>query len=167
VHTLLFRASSEARGLTVDPREVTGADAVHGVPHGPLLTAFADAALAGDAAELARRRAELRSTLGDAAAAVACGVIAHFCMLVRIADATGIPLDAPLEVFTQAVRTRAGIDEFRGDDSRHGGLRRGLSRLLAPLSTKLFPFVARRLSPRIIADGRSWAARRGARDGKT
>jgi len=83
-----------------------------GVPHGALLMAFGAAVHGRDDAELARQREEVRRTLGEEALVDACGVAAEFEAVVRIADATGIPLEDAKEAASRDLRADLGIDRF-------------------------------------------------------
>ena len=63
-----------------------------------------------DARDAARRG--LREALGDAGMVDACAVIANYNALDRVADATGIPLEAQKEATTVELRADLGIDAF-------------------------------------------------------
>ena len=92
-----------------------------GVPHGSLLTGFAEAVLGDDEAGLIAVRERVRDTIGDAALVDAAAVVANYSALDRVADATGIPLEAAKEAGTADLRAELGIDRFRGsDDSAKG-----------------------------------------------
>lgn len=80
-----------------------------GVTHGEELLAFAEALMIGDEASLDRARREVVDALGEAAFVEAAGVAAQFNGIVRIADATGIPVDPDDEEFTQAIQAELGI----------------------------------------------------------
>ena len=110
----MLRASAEAGGTDVDLRAVTSDRARDcGVEQGRLLTGFAAAVLGGDETELAAARHRLRGVLGDAALVDAAAVIANYSALDRVADATGIPLEAAKEAATVGLRAELGIDGFR------------------------------------------------------
>jgi hypothetical protein len=83
-----------------------------GIPQGGLLVAFAEAVLGGDDKHLARVRAKLTTALGTAALVDAAAVVANFNAIDRIADATGIPLDAERVEATADLRAELGIDAF-------------------------------------------------------
>ncbi len=83
-----------------------------GIEHGERLTAFADAAVTGDDAELATARDALRVVAGSEAVVDAAGVIGNFERMVRIADGTGIPLDGIVDSLTSDVRGELGIEEM-------------------------------------------------------
>ena len=54
----------------------------------------------------------MRETLGDAGLVDSAAVIANYCALDRVADATGIPLEPAKEANTVGLRAELGIDEF-------------------------------------------------------
>ena len=91
----MLRASGRKGGEEYDLDSVVGSGGGNaGVAHGALLLAFADAVFGDDDAALDRVRAELIGALGEAAFIDAAGTAASFDSVVRVADATGIPIDA-------------------------------------------------------------------------
>ncbi len=76
------------------------------------MTAFADAAVTGDDAELATARDALRTAAGSEVVVDAAGAIGNFERMVRIADGTGIPLDGIVDSLTSDVRGELGIEEM-------------------------------------------------------
>jgi hypothetical protein len=100
-------------GSAVDLAAVNGGLAGDGgVAHGTRLVAFTDAVMRGSAADQARERAALRACLSPAAFVDAAAVIGSFNVVDRIADATGIPLDAALDVTSAEVRRELGLARF-------------------------------------------------------
>ena len=83
-----------------------------GVAEGRTLRSFAEAVATGDVEATARCRRSLRDRLGDAALVDAAAVVALFCAVDRVADATGTRLDEALESFSQEIRATHGIDRF-------------------------------------------------------
>ena len=77
----------------IDLYAAVNASTENGVPHGALLSAFAEAVLGTDDAQLDSARNAVVEALGPAALVDAAAVIAAFMQMDRIADATGIPLD--------------------------------------------------------------------------
>jgi hypothetical protein len=73
--------------------------------------------------------------MGPEAVVDASGVVANFQRMVRIADATGIPLDKPVAVFSVDMREELGIDSFgaAANTPRGGPVLRTLGRLTRPL----------------------------------
>jgi hypothetical protein len=92
---------------------VTGAaEGDAGVPHGDLLIAFAEAVLGADDAALAHAGAALAAALGPAGLADAAGVVGLFDAIDRIADATGIPLEAEKAEASADFRAALALDRF-------------------------------------------------------
>lgn len=83
-----------------------------GIPQGGLLVEFAEAVLGSDDPHLARVRLKLTETLGTDALVDAAAVVANFNAIDRIADATGIPIDAERVELTADLRAELGIDAF-------------------------------------------------------
>ena len=83
-----------------------------GVPHARELLAFADAALAFDAATMAWPRAAALAAVGEAALVDAAAVIGAFNGIVRIADAMGIPLEEAKAADSADWRASLGIDRY-------------------------------------------------------
>ncbi len=110
----MLRASIEYQGGEGDLRALTeGAKAADsGVAHGEELTAFAEAAVRGDPAELATARDTLRDVAGAAALVDAAGVVGNFQRMVRIADGAGISLDTSVGMLSEDFREELGLDQF-------------------------------------------------------
>ena len=83
-----------------------------GVPHGRLLVEFAEAVLGEDEAALARVRAALGEAIGPAGLADAAGVVGLFNAIDRVADTTGIPLEAERAEVSADLRAALGVDRF-------------------------------------------------------
>jgi hypothetical protein len=91
---VVLRASGQKDGEEIDLNSVIGDGGGDvGVAHGDLLLAFSDAVVANDDAELDRLRREVLDVLGEEALVDAAGTVASFNAVVRIADASGIPID--------------------------------------------------------------------------
>ncbi len=88
------------------------AAATSGVEHGTFLIAFAEAMVGDDDAALAHARQVVIEVLGPAAMVDAAGVASNFERMVRIADATGIQLDARMEALSKEVRDTLGLERF-------------------------------------------------------
>ena len=109
----MLRASGQVSGAEVDLGLVNGERASDGgVAQGARLLAFTEAVMRGDDAARAQERARLRSVLSPEAFVDACAVIGGFNVVDRIADATGIPLDAPLLDMSIDVRQQLNLARF-------------------------------------------------------
>ena len=129
----MLRASVEAKQQAVDLRAITeGAhdDAV-GVLHAAELSALAEAVILGGEKEIEHARAALRAKAGSAAVVDAAGVIGNFERMTRIADGTGIPLDAPVQLASEDFRGELGLAGF--PSSSNTPPPPAWRRLLAPL----------------------------------
>jgi len=110
----LLRASGEHSGEDLDLNAINGAlDQASGIAYDTILIDFAEAFALRDQARLAAARRTLGDTLGPAALVDAAGVVAVFDAVVKIADATGIPLEDAKAAATDDVRGDLGIDSFR------------------------------------------------------
>ena len=64
------------------------------VPHGAQLLEFVEAVMQGDPATITEVRNQLQNSMSESAVVDASTTIAMFSIMDRIADATGIPIDA-------------------------------------------------------------------------
>ena len=69
---------------------------------------------------LVAARAEVRSVLTPEAYVDACAVIGAFNVVDRIADSTGIPLDAPMAAMTGDLRSELDLGRFRSSTNTPG-----------------------------------------------
>lgn len=81
------------------------------VPHGNALIRFAESTIANDAS-LAEARQALIAALGPAGFVDAAAVVALFNAIDRVADATGIPLEAGKAAATADFRAALGIGKY-------------------------------------------------------
>jgi hypothetical protein len=110
---LLLRASGLTQNRDYDLSSVTGAvQDDGGVPQGRLLVEFAEAVLGEDEEALARVRTALHTAIGPAGLADAAGVVGLFNAIDRVADATGIPLEAEKLEASADFRAALGVDRF-------------------------------------------------------
>ena len=84
-----------------------------GVEHGARLLAFTDAVLRDDDERIGCERQALLAMLSPEAFVDVCAVIAAFNVVDRVADATGIPLDAMLRDMSGDVRAELALARFR------------------------------------------------------
>ncbi len=116
---MLLRASGEYDGTNHNLQQIVDPeDGGQTVPHAELLLTFADVFHGGDNAALAGERDRLADTLGGDAVVDAAGVVAIFSAVVRIADATGIPLEDFKAAASVDIRAQLGIDNYRSSESR-------------------------------------------------
>ena len=110
---MLLRASGVTQNRDYDLNAVTGAaEEDAGVPYGRLLVQFAEAVLGDDDAALSHARAELMTALGATGLVDAAGVVGLFNAIDRVADATGIPLEAEKAEASADFRAALGLDRF-------------------------------------------------------
>ena len=109
---MLLRASSEAIGQQAELEGTLG-QGDGGVPGGAQLIRFAEAATLGSE-DLDDARRELIAALGPEAFVEAAATVGIFNGLVRVADATGIPLDDGTLDDSLDFRATLGLDEFGG-----------------------------------------------------
>ncbi len=102
-------------GVDIDLSAVTadGIQATQGVAHSDVLIAFADAIVAADDNALQHTRHGVLEIMGPEAMVDAAGVASNFERMVRIADATGIPLDDRMARASEDVREVLELDRFQ------------------------------------------------------
>ena len=110
---ILLRGSSEHTGHVVDLRSVNGeALNTSGIAHAGALVDFAEAVLGMNDVRLLQARQNVERILGNAGLVDCAAVVAIFNAVVRIADATGIPLEAYKIDSTADLRAKLGIDGY-------------------------------------------------------
>ena len=109
----MLRVSAQATSSEVDLQAINGnADsAAIGIDFGVELMRFAEG-VAMRSPDLPELRTELLEIAGAAALVDATGVAANFQRMVRIADATGIPVDDMQAELGRNVRAELGIERF-------------------------------------------------------
>ncbi len=114
--------SSQTTGDDVDLGTVNGGvETDGGVEHGARLVAFTEAVMGDDETRLAEERAALRALLTPAAFVDAAAVIGAFNVVDRIANATGIPLDAGMAAMSGEVREELELPRFLSSANTPGG----------------------------------------------
>ena len=123
-----------------------------GVPHADVLVAFAEAMVAAEPAQLDGARERLRSRLGWEVVVDTAAVASNFERMVRIADSTGIALDAPVEILTRDIRAALGVDRFgsAANTPRPGRVARMAGNAARPLLRLLFLSLGRHARRRAI-----------------
>jgi len=132
-------------GAKYDVSSVTSNGVDSGVAHGALLIRFTDATHGDDPTELEAASEDLVRVLGNEALVDAAAIVATFNQMDRIADATGIPLDAMLQLATADLRGEIGIENFPSarNTPRSGTAMRLAARAMAPLRSSLMRAMAR------------------------
>ncbi|MDH3683122.1 MAG: hypothetical protein OEV40_24610 [Acidimicrobiia bacterium] len=92
-------------------------DSDAGVPAGRALLRFANAAHHLEPSELARARADLERAVGPVGLDEASATVAVFNGLVRVADGTGIEVDAGVLADSADFRAELGVDGFAGAEN--------------------------------------------------
>ena len=134
----MLRASIETQGEKVDLRGLTDGKAAgeSSISGAAALVDFVEATLGGNTDEIAAARDLVRSELGSEALVDAAAVIGNFERMVRVADGTGIPLDAAVNVATEELRAELGIDAFASEErkSEVATWQRLMARTIDPLA---------------------------------
>ena len=133
---MMLRESSKNGKDDLALDKITGEDGLgSGVPHGDVLVRLVDATLKADDAVLATAREAVIDALGREGLVDAAGVIGAFTMQNRVADATGLPLDTPMEMATRSLRAELGVDQFSSAayTNKGGWARAVVARLVEPL----------------------------------
>lgn len=107
--------SSDALDTDVDLEAIVDRSFIGdvGIPAGAELLAFTTA-LHDAGADLDQARSALLAAVGPDGLIEAAATVAVFNGLVRVADGTGIQLDEGLQTFSEADRSRLGIDDYAG-----------------------------------------------------
>lgn len=82
------------------------------MPHAALLVEFAEALHGTDTGRQLRAREAVAGGLGDAALVDAAAIVASFNAVVKIADATGIPLEDYKAAATEDLRRDLALERF-------------------------------------------------------
>ncbi|SRR5712692_1897415 len=111
---MLLRASGEVNGQAFDLHALTEGAAVtrSGVAHEETLLALTEAIVSDDEEALATARTRVLEELGPEALVDAAAVASNFERMVRIADATSIPLDSFLNELTINIRAELNLARF-------------------------------------------------------
>jgi hypothetical protein len=83
-----------------------------GVPYAALLAEFGEAMLLGDAARRLAAREAVRATLGVEALVDAAAIVASFNAVVKVADASGIPLEDVKAEATADLRSELQLEKL-------------------------------------------------------
>lgn len=145
---MLLRVSSEASGEKVDVHAVTDGAlaAASGVPHGEALIRLAESTVAGSDEELAHARTRVLEELGPAELVDSAAIIGNFERMVRIADATGIPLDDRMNAISADLRAEIGVERFgsSANTPKPSALARFAGRVFRPVVLRMMRLTGRR-----------------------
>lgn len=112
-----------------------------GVLFGGELSRFAEAVASRNEADLKVTRKNLLAAAGSAVLVDAAAVAGNFQRMVRIADATGIPLDGPTNILSGDAQEALDLRRFHS--ARNTPRRTPLQRLLQKPLTLLAPLLLR------------------------
>ena len=142
---MVLRANAEQVGNKVDLQLINGeTNNDGGVKHGKALSSFFEAFVSRDETELELARFVLVNETGEQVMVDAAGVAANFQRMVRIADATGIPVDTPMNVMSQDIQKELALNRFSSAQNTPA-LSFGV-RLLSPIIKRLAPIMMRRMA---------------------
>ncbi len=131
----MLRESATSNGETVNLEGLSdpACTQLDDVPHSQALIRFSDAFLARDAETLAAARDALEQAMGVEAMTDVAGVASNFQRMDRIADATGIPSDAPMVIMAEDIIEQLKLNEFvsAGNTPKLSWLKRQIVKLLA------------------------------------
>lgn len=128
-------------------REGTSSAAASGIPHAALLVSFADAVVAHEEAKIAELRPKLIEAVGPGGFLETATVTANFQRMVRIADSTGIPQEAPVMALAGDIIENLGLRDFpsASNTPRSSLATRILGRAVRPFAGRIMSAAARRL----------------------
>lgn len=112
---MMLRASIQDKeaDLSVIRRGTAGTAGQEGaVPFEKGLVALAEAIHSRSESDIEKAREEVAASLGGEALVDAVAVAAHFDAITRVADSTGIQLDAGLEAASRDVREELDLNDF-------------------------------------------------------
>jgi len=110
---MALRGSAQKGGKEIKLEAVMGQEADDcGIDNARALIAFVETFINRDAAALAQARTVLVGEMGSDAMIDAAAVAANFQRMVRIADATGIPIDPQVSQMTRDIQQQLGLRRF-------------------------------------------------------
>jgi len=109
---MLLRESGKRANQALNLPVVTGAQGLLGLDHEAELMAVAEAVYEGDPTALSTMRQATVVALGSQGLVDAISVAAAFNGITKIANATGLPLDATTVTKTGELRKETGIDSY-------------------------------------------------------
>ena len=112
----MLSLSADLSQQDIDLAIING-DGDGGVPHGAELMGFAEAMASRDEAALAQAREALLDAAGSDVLVDAAGVAANFQRMVRIADATGIPVDERMNALSGGIQKELDLRRFHSSQN--------------------------------------------------
>jgi hypothetical protein len=108
---------SEATGEEIDLDGITdpACNEIKGIPHSEVLMKFTNAFISNDTETLAEARDILVNEMGAAAMIDTAAVASNQQRMVRIADATGIPLESmgdEMDAMAEEMNEQLGINDY-------------------------------------------------------
>ena len=145
---MVLRVSAEATGQKdVDVKAVLGGEHADksSIPYARELTDFAEAVCRRNPQEIAGARKALMEVAGPKVMVDAAGVAANFQRMNRLADSSGVPLEAFALIGSYAVRKELDVMEYHTASHSVGHsytpIVRLLEPLLNPIMIKLMPLL--------------------------
>ena len=110
----MLRESATLLGTPVDLNGISDSNCkvIDDVPHSEALLRFCDTFLGGDDDAFAAARDSLAEQMGPAAMVDVAGIAANFQRMDRIADAIGIPADAPMVLMQEEFVDQLGLQNY-------------------------------------------------------
>jgi hypothetical protein len=145
----MLRASTQVSGEVVNLKGIVEGNEVQtGLRGGEALIRFAETSVGDKVDDIRVAREAVKEELGENAMVDAAGVIANFQRMVRIADATGIPLDTPVAMMTSSIREDLGINKYgsAGNTPALSLPQRLLGRVLQPALPLVVKLMTRNMS---------------------
>ena len=109
----MLSLSADASNTDIDLQLINGdANVSDGIPHSTLLMQFAEAVAGRDPDKIATTRQALYNAAGNDVVVDAAAVAGNFQRMVRIADSTGIPVDAHMEALSGSIQEDLDLRRF-------------------------------------------------------
>lgn len=110
----MLRESIELKGesINLDGLADPACTKIEGIPNSESLLRFANAFMGDDHAALVEAREALAKDMSVEAMVDVAGIASNFQRMVRIADSTGIPSDAPTAIMQADLVEQLGLDKF-------------------------------------------------------
>ena len=143
----MLSLSADASNTDIDLQLINGDTNVSdGIPHSTLLMQFAEAVAGRDPDTIAKSRQALYDAAGKEVVIDAAAVAGNFQRMVRIADATGIPVDAHMEALSGSIQEDLDLRRFPSaqNSPRPSALARLVNRSKGALMRRLVMLTGRR-----------------------